>query len=78
MKKLVVVFASVLLFASCTQTKIGYVDVEEQMKDYDATKDVEAKLKVEQEKTGKSLDSLSAVFQTKVQEYYKKAQRMSA
>ncbi|MCF6280328.1 MAG: OmpH family outer membrane protein [Flavobacteriaceae bacterium] len=78
MKKLVVVFASVLLFASCTQSKIGYVDVEEIMKEYDATKDVEAALKAEQEKVGKSLDSLSAAFQGKVQDFYKKAQRMSA
>lgn len=78
MKKLVVVFASVLLFASCTQSKIGYVDVEEIMKEYDATKDVEAALKAEQENVGKSLDSLSANFQAKVQDFYKKAQRMSA
>ena len=78
MKKVVVVFATVLLFASCTQTKIGYVDVEELMKEYDATKDVEAALKVDQEKMGKSLDSLSLAFQGKVEDYYKKAQRMSA
>ncbi|PHR73236.1 MAG: hypothetical protein COA67_03475 [Lutibacter sp.] len=78
MKKLVVVFATVLLFASCTQTKIGYVDVEELMKEYDATKDVEAALKVDQEKMGKSLDSLSAAFQGRVEAYYKKAKRMSA
>ena len=78
MKKVVIVFASVLLFASCTQTKIGYVDVEELMKEYDATKDVEASLKVDQEKMGKSLDSLNAAFQGKVEAYYKKAQRMSA
>ena len=78
MKKLVVVFASVLLLVSCTQTKIGYVDVEELMKEYDATKDIEASLKVDQEKMGKSLDSLNASFQGKVEAYYKKAQRMSA
>jgi len=78
MKKLVIVFVSVLLFASCTQSKIGYVDVEEIMKEYDATKDVEAALKSEQEKVGKSLDSLSAVFQGKVQDFYKKARKMSA
>lgn len=77
MKKLVLVFASVLLFASCTQSKIGYVDVEELMKEYDATKDMEASFKEEQEQMAKSLDSLSAAFQTKVQAYYQKAQRMS-
>jgi outer membrane protein len=78
MKKLVVLFTTVLLFASCTQAKIGYVDVEELMKEYDATKDVEASLKAEQEEMGKSLDSLSAAFQTKVKAYYQKANRMSA
>jgi outer membrane protein len=77
MKKLAVLFTTVLLFASCTQTKIGYVDVEELMKDYDATKDVEASLKVDQEEMGKSLDSLSNAFQGKVEAYYKKAKRMS-
>ncbi len=77
MKKLVLVFATVLLFASCTQTKIGYVDVEELMKEYDATKDVEALLKIEQEQMKKSLDSLSTAFQGKVEAYYKKAQKMS-
>ena len=78
MKKVLVLFTTVLLFASCTQTKIGYVDVEELMKEYDATKDVEASLKAEQEEMGKSLDSLSAAFQTKVQAYYQKANKMSA
>lgn len=78
MKKLVVVFVTALLFASCTQTKIGYVDVEELMKEYEATKDVEAQLKVEQEQMGKSLDSLGNVFQAKVEAYYKTAKRMSA
>lgn len=78
MKKVAVLFTTILLFTSCTQTKIGYVDVEELMKEYDATKDVEASLKADQEKMGKSLDSLSAAFQTKVQAYYQKANRMSA
>ena len=78
MKKLAVLFTTVLLFASCTQTKIGYVDIEELMKEYDATKDVELALKAEQEEMGKSLDSLSTAFQTKVQAYYQKANRMSA
>lgn len=77
MKKLAVLFTSVLLFASCTQSKIGYVDVEELMKEYDATKAIEADLKVEQEKMAKSLDSLTLAFQQKVQDYYKKANRMS-
>ncbi|AOW21120.1 OmpH family outer membrane protein [Urechidicola croceus] len=77
MRKLAVLFTTVLLFASCTQTKVGYVDVEELMKDYDATKAMEEKLKEEQEVMAKSLDSLMAPFQAKVQDFYSKAQRMS-
>ncbi|MGK0307593.1 MAG: outer membrane protein [Urechidicola sp.] len=77
MKKLAVLFTTVLLLASCTQIKIGYVDVEELMKDYDATKDVEASLKADQEEMGKPLDSLIAAFQTKVQSYSQKVNRMS-
>lgn len=77
MKKLVIVFASVLLFASCTQTKIGYVDVEELMKEYNATKSIEAALKLEQEKISKSLDSVSLSFDTRYKEFQKRAPRMS-
>lgn len=78
MKKIVILILSVSLFVSCTKTKIGYVDVEELMKEYDATKDVEEALKVEQEVMAKTLDSLSVAFQNKVKAYYQKANRMSA
>lgn len=77
MKKLLVI-AVALILASCTQTKIGYIDVEVLMKDYEATKQLEDNLKAKQEKMAKELDSLGAPFQVKVQNYYKNAQRMSA
>ena len=41
MKNFAILFVAVLLFASCSQSKIGYVDVEELMKEYDATKAME-------------------------------------
>lgn len=78
MKKLSVLFVSIVLLASCSQSKIGYVDVEEVMKGYDAAKSIEAQLKLEQEGISKSMDSLSAPFQLKVQEFYKNSSKMSS
>jgi outer membrane protein len=77
MKKLLLV-AFVIVFASCNQTKIAYINVEDLMKDYDGTKALEETLKEKQEVMAKELDSISAPFQTKVQEYYQNAQKMSA
>tara|TARA_R110001583_G_scaffold15522_3_gene63906 strand:- start:2265 stop:2774 length:510 start_codon:yes stop_codon:yes gene_type:complete len=77
MKKLVLV-AFVIVLASCNQTKIAYINVEDLMKDYDGTKALEETLKGKQETMAKELDSISAPFQAKVQEYYQKAESMSA
>lgn len=71
-------FAAIsFLIVSCTQSKVGYVDVEEVMTEYDAAKSVEEQLKLEQEEMSKSLDSLTAPFQLKVQEFYQNAEKMS-
>ena len=77
MKKLLLV-AFVILFTSCNQTKIAYINVEDLMKDYNATKALEEKLKSRQEEMTKVLDSIGASFQLKVQEYYQNANKMSA
>ena len=77
MKKLSVLFVITVLMASCTQTKIGYVDVQEVMKEYDAAQSIEAELKFEQENISKSLDSVMGPFQAKVQEFYKNQASMS-
>ena len=77
MKKLLIIAFAILL-ASCNQTKIAYIDIEALMKDYEATKTLEVTLKAKQELMAKELDSLSAPFQLKVQQYYKNQQRMSA
>lgn len=78
MKKISVLFVIAVLTVSCTQTKIGYVDVQEVMKAYDAAQFIEEELKLEQETITKSLDSLMAPFQTKVQEFYKNQASMSS
>lgn len=67
MRKLLILFTILVLISSCTQTKIGYVDVQEVMKDYDAAKSIEEQLKLEQDEMSKSLDSLMIPFQVKVQ-----------
>ena len=77
MKKLLLV-AFVILFTSCNQTKIAYINVEDLMKGYDATKALEEKLKAKQEEMTKELDSIGVPFQLKVQEYYQNANKMSA
>ena len=78
MKKISVLVVLTILLASCTQSKIGFVDVREVMTDYDAAKSVEASIKLEQEQIGKSMDSIAAPFQAKVQEFYAKADGLSA
>jgi outer membrane protein len=77
MRKLSVLFAITILITACTQTKIGFVDVQEVMKEYDAAQSIEGELKFEQENIAKSLDSLTGPFQAKVQEFYKNQARMS-
>ncbi|SFS41106.1 OmpH family outer membrane protein [Lutibacter maritimus] len=76
MKKLLIIAFAVVL-ASCNQTKVAYVDVEVLMKDYEGTIALESKMKEKQEAKAKELDSLTAPFQAKVQNYYKSAQSMS-
>ncbi len=76
MKKILIIAFAISL-AACNQTKIAYIDVEVIMKDYNATKDLETKLKAKQEVFAKQLDSLQGPFQLKVQEYYKVAQQMT-
>ncbi|WP_372745976.1 OmpH family outer membrane protein [Lutibacter sp.] len=76
MKKLLV-FAFAVVLASCNQSKVAYVDVEVLMKDYEGTKALESRMKEKQEVKAKELDSLTAPFQAKVQNYYKAAQSMS-
>ena len=67
-----------IVFTSCSQSKIAYIDVEELMKEYEGSKALEVTLKAKQEQMAKELDSIGAPFQQKVQAYYENAQKMSA
>ncbi|MBT8317636.1 MAG: OmpH family outer membrane protein [Lutibacter sp.] len=77
MKKLLIIAVAIML-SSCNQSKVAYIDLEVLMKDYEATKALELSLKEKQELMAKELDSLSAPFQLKVQQYYQNQQKMSA
>jgi outer membrane protein len=77
MKKNIIIAVAILLTA-CNQSKIAYIDIEVLMNDYEATKALELELKEKQDLITKELDSLSAPFQQKVQQYYKNQQKMSA
>lgn len=78
MKKFGILFFSVLLLTSCTQTKVAYVDVEKIMSEYEGAKEMEVELKGKQETVKLQLDSLAQSFQQKVMQYQQKAPRMSA
>ena len=76
MKKLLLLTAAIIL-VSCNQTKIAYINVEDIMKDYEATKVMQEEMQAKQEQISKELDSISAPFQLEVKEYYENAPKMS-
>jgi outer membrane protein len=78
MKNLAIVFALMMLMASCTQVKIAYVDVEEILKEYEGSKKAEEEMKAQSEEISRQLDQLAVPFQQKVQEYQKNQQNLSA
>ncbi len=78
MKKFGIIVVLAISLISCTQTKIAYVDVEEIMKEYKGTKEVEALMKEKSEKLKAELDSLVIGWETRAREYQQKAQKMSA
>lgn len=61
---------------SCKETKIGFIDNQKIMTDYQQNKDVEAKFQVKAEKLTKKRDSVSQSFQLRAQAFQAKAQKM--
>ncbi len=78
MKKIVIVLVAFLALTSCNQQKIGFVNSETIMEDYQKVKDVEADLKAKSEKAKKDLDTQVQAFQAKVMAYQKAVKTMSA
>tara|TARA_R110002073_G_scaffold279026_1_gene443042 strand:+ start:305841 stop:306464 length:624 start_codon:yes stop_codon:yes gene_type:complete len=77
MKKIVVSIVFTLMLVSCTQTKMGYVDVEEILKEYKGTKEAEKEINKKSAEMKGQLDQLASEYQAKVNDYYAKAQKMS-
>lgn len=78
LKKLIGIGIFTLMLVSCSQPKIGYVDVEEVLKEYKGTKAAE---KTMNEKSGQikgQLDALAGEYQKELTEYYSKRAKMSA
>jgi len=78
MKKIIVLITFALILVSCNQTKIGYVDVEEILKEYKGTKEAEKEINKKSDELKKELDQLAANYQAQVTDYYAKANKMSA
>ena len=67
-----------MLFASCTQVKIAYVDVEEILKEYDGAKKAEEDMKAKSQMMSQQLDQLALPLQQKIQQYQKRKDNLSA
>ena len=78
MKKLIAVFAFLIILTSCNETKIAYVNVEEVLKEYKGSKAAEEEMRLKSEKIGAEIEQLGVQFQAKVQEYQKNMSKLSA
>jgi outer membrane protein len=76
MKKIVMALALVSVFA-CQESKIGFVDNQKLMDDYQEKIDLEESIKGKMEAFGKKRDSISQTFQAKAQAFQAKAQTMA-
>jgi outer membrane protein len=78
MKKVAVVFSLMMLLASCTQVKIGYVDVEEILKEYEGAIQAEEDMKAQSQQISEQLDQMASPLQQKIQEYQQNKDNLSA
>jgi len=78
MKKLIIALLAIVTLASCKQAKLGVVNTEKLITEYQETIDTEAAIKEKDEKSKKDLEILIQSFQAKVADYQKKAPKMSS
>ena len=77
MKKVAYVVLAVLVFTSCQQQKIGFIDNGKVINEYQEKIDVEEKFKIKDEAFKKRTDSISQAFQLEAQDFQLKARKMS-
>ncbi len=78
MKNVIAIVITSLVLLSCNQTKIGYVDIEEVLKEYKGTKTAEKKMNEKSAQIKSQLDAMAAEYQKEVTDYYNKRNKMSA
>jgi len=69
---------SVFLLSCNTPSKIGYVDMDKVLKEYDAYKKAEEQMKTRSSKLTADFQNANMQFQQKVRDYQKKRSKMSA
>lgn len=77
MKNILVVAILAILFVSCQQQKIGYIDTGEIVNEYQEKKDLEEEFKGKKEQLDKKNDSISKAFQLEVQAFQVASKKMS-
>ena len=77
MKKLAVVFLTIISLTACQQQKIGFVDNSVLINEYKERKDVEANLNTKIEAFKSRTDSLRSAFELEIKEAELKARKMS-
>lgn len=76
-KNLRYLFFAVLVFTSCQQQKIGFIDNGKVINEYQEKKDIEEKYKVKDAAFKKRTDSIGLAFQQEAQAFQAKANKMS-
>ena len=77
MKKLAIVFLTIISLTACQQQKIGFVDNSVLINEYQERKDVEARLNTKIEAFKTRTDSLRSAFELEIKEAELKARTMS-
>ena len=77
MKKIAIVFLTIISLTACQQQKIGFVDNEILINEYQERVDIEAKLQKKINAFKKRTDSLRSAFELEIKEAELKARKMS-
>ena len=77
MKKIAIVFLTIISLTACQQQKIGFVDNSVLINEYQERKDVEASLNTKIEAFKIRTDSLRSAFELEIKEAELKARKMS-
>ena len=77
MKKIVLLVLTLVVFASCQESKIGYIDNSVVINDYQAKKDVETKFQAREKAYNQKHDSIEKAFQIEAQKFQLAANKMS-